>query len=90
MVSMKRFLLGALALLLPSLAQAQGTLPLALTQQFSFTNCATFTNACGTPVALDQIKRQGDDRPVRPVDYRLEDKRTAADNGGYTDEELAF
>src|SRR5262249_807602 len=29
---------------------AQGTLPIALTQQFSFTNCATFTNACGTPL----------------------------------------
>jgi microcystin-dependent protein len=33
-----------------SLGFAQGTLPLALTQQFSFTNCATFTNACGTPL----------------------------------------
>jgi hypothetical protein len=50
MVSMKRSLLGALALLWSSLAQAQGTLPLALTQQFSFTNCQTFTNACGTPL----------------------------------------
>src|SRR5215831_9921561 len=29
---------------------AQGTLPIALTQQFAFTNCATFTNACGTPL----------------------------------------
>jgi hypothetical protein len=47
---MKRFLLGALALLWSSLAQAQGTLPLALTQQFSFTNCQQFTNACGTPL----------------------------------------
>jgi hypothetical protein len=47
---MKRLLLGALALLLPSLAQAQGTLPLALVQQFSFTNCAAFTNSCGTPL----------------------------------------
>ena len=37
-------------LLLPSIAHAQGTLPIALQQQFSFTNCATFTNACGTPL----------------------------------------
>lgn len=29
---------------------AQGTLPIAMQQQFSFTNCATFTNACGTPL----------------------------------------
>lgn len=35
----------------PFLAHAQGTLPIALTQQFSFTNCQTFTNACGTPLA---------------------------------------
>jgi len=47
---MKRFLLGALALIYSFAAHAQGTLPLALTQQFSFTNCATFTNACGTPL----------------------------------------
>jgi hypothetical protein len=39
-----------LAALFPIAASAQGTLPLALTQQFSFTNCATFTNACGTPL----------------------------------------
>jgi hypothetical protein len=32
-------------------AQSQGTLPVALTQQFSFTNCQTFTNACGTPLS---------------------------------------
>jgi hypothetical protein len=48
---MKRLLLGALALLLPSLAFGQGTLPIALTQQFAFTNCASFTNACGTPLS---------------------------------------
>jgi hypothetical protein len=42
--------IGFLFLLIPGLAQAQGTLPIALTQQFSFTNCATFTNACGTPL----------------------------------------
>src|SRR5499427_5139220 len=47
---MKRLLLLTLALLFPGLAQAQGTLPLALTQQFSFTNCQAFTNACGTPL----------------------------------------
>jgi hypothetical protein len=47
----RRLFLGALALLLPSLASAQGTLPLALTQQFAFTNCASFTNACGTPLS---------------------------------------
>jgi hypothetical protein len=29
---------------------AQGTLPIALTQQFGFTNCQTFTNASGTPL----------------------------------------
>lgn len=46
---MRRFL-PLLALLFPSLAQAQGTLPIALQQQFSFTNCQTFTNACGTPL----------------------------------------
>jgi hypothetical protein len=47
---MKRFLLGALALLLPSLAQAQGTLPIALQQQMAYTNCTAFTNSCGTPL----------------------------------------
>lgn len=45
----KRFL-PLLALVLPSFAHAQGTLPIALQQQFSFTNCQTFTNACGTPL----------------------------------------
>jgi hypothetical protein len=29
---------------------AQGTIGLMLTQQFSFTNCTTFTNSCGTPL----------------------------------------
>jgi hypothetical protein len=60
------------------------------------------TRFCGGPslyqvsplseaVALDQIKRQGDARPVRPTDYRLEDKRTDADNGGdIEDDDLAF
>lgn len=48
---MKRFLLGALAALWASFAQAQGTLPIALTQQFAFTNCASFANACGTPLS---------------------------------------
>lgn len=45
-----RFPLAFLAWLFPSIALAQGTLPIALTQQFSFTNCATFTNACGSPL----------------------------------------
>jgi hypothetical protein len=49
-MKIRNLLIGALALLLPSLAQAQGTLPLALVQQFSFTNCQAFTNACGTPL----------------------------------------
>ena len=30
--------------------QAAGSLSIANVQQFSFTNCATFTNACGTPL----------------------------------------
>src|SRR5262245_8894462 len=46
-----RLLVGALALLWSACASAQGTLPIALTQQFSFTSCATFTNACGTPLS---------------------------------------
>jgi hypothetical protein len=46
----RRFLLGALALLLPSLASAQGTLPIALQQQMAYTNCTAFTNSCGTPL----------------------------------------
>jgi hypothetical protein len=45
-----RLCAAAAALLCPSLGHSQGTLPLALTQQFSFTNCQTFTNACGTPM----------------------------------------
>lgn len=49
-MKIRNLIIGALALLLPSLASAQGTLPVALQQQFSFTNCATFTNACGTPL----------------------------------------
>jgi hypothetical protein len=48
---MKRLLAGLFALFFSTLASAQGTLPIALTQQFSFTNCATFTNACGTPLS---------------------------------------
>lgn len=51
MRSIRHLLAGLAFLLAPVLAQAQGTLPLALTQQFSFTNCATFTNACGTPLS---------------------------------------
>jgi len=47
----RRFVLGAVALLWSSLASAQGTLPIALTQQFAFTNCVSFTNACGTPLS---------------------------------------
>jgi hypothetical protein len=56
-MKIRNLIIGVLALLLPSLAQpstsaqAQGTLPIALTQQFAFTNCATFTNACGTPLS---------------------------------------
>lgn len=50
MIFMRR-LLGVLALLLPSLAQAQGTLSIALQQQFAFTNCLSFANACGTPLS---------------------------------------
>jgi hypothetical protein len=49
-MKIRNLLIRAFALLLPSLAQAQGTLPLALVQQFSFNNCAAFTNACGTPL----------------------------------------
>lgn len=50
MSPLRNILFGLLALLAPSLVQAQGTLPISLTQQFSFTNCQTFTNACGTPL----------------------------------------
>jgi hypothetical protein len=51
-----KLIISALALLWASLAQpsisaAQGTLSIALTQQFAFTNCASFTNTCGTPLA---------------------------------------
>jgi hypothetical protein len=47
-----RSLIGALALLWSSLACAQGTLPaLPHSQQFSFTNCVSNTNACGTPLS---------------------------------------
>jgi hypothetical protein len=50
MAQLKSFIFSLLALFAPALASAQGTLPIALTQQFSFTNCQTFTNACGTPL----------------------------------------
>jgi hypothetical protein len=46
----KRTILALAIVLFTSQAWGQGTLPLALTQQFSFTNCTTFTNACGTPL----------------------------------------
>lgn len=39
------------SLLAFSPAKAQGTLSIALQQQFSFTSCAFFSNACGTPLA---------------------------------------
>lgn len=51
MKPIKNLIIAALALLLPSLASAQGTLPIALQQQFAFTNCASFANACGTPLS---------------------------------------
>jgi hypothetical protein len=44
-----RIAAAALALL-SSPALAAGTLPLALQQQFSFTNCQTGSNACGVPL----------------------------------------
>jgi hypothetical protein len=58
--AMKKFasaLVGLLALLgLASDApQAAGTLPFALQQQFSFTNCTAFTNSCGTPLIGGQL-----------------------------------
>jgi hypothetical protein len=49
-MKIRNLIMGALALLLPSLAQAQGTLSIALQQQMAYTNCAAFTNACGTPL----------------------------------------
>lgn len=45
-----RFILALLALLAGGSAYAQGTLPLMLTQQFSFTGCSTAANVCGTPL----------------------------------------
>ena len=46
-MKIRNLIIGALALLLPSLASAQGTLPIALQQQMAYTNCQAFTNACG-------------------------------------------
>lgn len=46
-----RFILALLALLAGAPAYAQGTLPIALQQQFSFTGCTTAANACGTPLS---------------------------------------
>jgi hypothetical protein len=40
-----------LLLLFSVSAHAQGTLPVSLTQQFSFTGCTTAANVCGTPLA---------------------------------------
>ncbi len=50
-MSIRKYILALPLLLAPFVAHAQGTLPVALQQQFSFTNCATFTNACGTPLS---------------------------------------
>jgi hypothetical protein len=48
---MMKKIIGALALTLwTCAAQAQGTLPISLTQQFSFSGCSTAANACGTPL----------------------------------------
>ena len=45
-------LLSALALLFSIIqVEAQGTLNIALQQQFAFTNCTVFSNACGTPLS---------------------------------------
>lgn len=51
MNAIRNLIIPALALLFPCLAQAQGTLPIALQQQFAFTNCTQFANACGTPLS---------------------------------------
>ncbi len=36
-------------------------------------------------IARDQAKRYGDPRPVRPVDYRIEDGRPERNGGGSSD-----
>lgn len=46
-----RPLIAAVLMLLPIAAKAQGTLPLSLTQQFSFVGCSSAANVCGTPLA---------------------------------------
>src|SRR5260370_12674809 len=58
MIAMKKFAAALFVLLglasAPALAQGViGGLP--LTQQFSFTNCIAFTNACGTPLIAGQL-----------------------------------
>jgi hypothetical protein len=48
---MIRFIVALLALLAGAPAFAQGTLPVSLTQQFSFAGCTTAANVCGQPLA---------------------------------------
>jgi hypothetical protein len=48
---MIRFIVALLALLAGAPAFAQGTLPVSLTQQFSFAGCTTASNVCGQPLA---------------------------------------
>jgi len=43
-------LAGALLCCFSATAQAQGTINIALSQQFSFTGCSTAANVCGTPL----------------------------------------
>src|SRR5260370_3824263 len=52
MIAMKKFAAALFALLglASAPALAQGTLPIALQQQMAYTNCAAFSNACGTPL----------------------------------------
>lgn len=47
---------------------------------------------CSEEIAKDAVKRHGDPRPVRPVDYRIEDKSHYgnSDNGHDDEDELAF
>jgi hypothetical protein len=54
-IQMRRFILTLLALFLAVPAYAQGTLPVSLTQQFSFTGCTTAANVCGTPLVGGQL-----------------------------------
>ena len=50
MISPMKMIIAALALLWSQFAVAQGTLSLALTQQFAFTACANFGGVCGVPL----------------------------------------